>query len=189
MNSFENWFCGSSLWRYVTQQKLLPWLLSGCELGAHVLEIGAGPGAATGELLRHATRVTSLDYLPRYAARLAARHQNGNAAAVCGDVASLPFADRTFSAAIAILALHHLRSSELQDYAFAEIYRVFRPGGVFVAFEITDSWMHRVGHFRSTFVPVAPASAASRLRAAGFSNVAVDFHRGGFRILAVRADA
>jgi ubiquinone/menaquinone biosynthesis C-methylase UbiE len=188
MNSFENWFCSSLLWRYVTQQKLLPRLLADCELGEHVLEIGAGPGAATPELLRRAARVTSLDYEQRFAASLAARHKNGNSSVLRGDAASLPFSDRTFSAAIAILTLHHLRSRELQGHAFAEIYRVLRPGGVFLAFEISDRWTHRVGHIRSTFVPVPPETVSLRLNAAGLIKVAVDFQRGGFRIRAVRPD-
>jgi ubiquinone/menaquinone biosynthesis C-methylase UbiE len=83
--------------------------------------------------------------------------------------------------------LHHLRSNELQDRAFAEIRRVLRPGGIFLAFEIPDMWLHRIGHIRSTFVPVAPASAKARLTGAGFSRVNVDFRHGGFRIQALRA--
>ena len=83
--------------------------------------------------------------------------------------------------------LHHLRSNELQDRAFAEAWRVLRPGGVFLAFEIQDGWLHRLGHIRSTFVPVAPATAFARLTAAGFSKVTVDIQRGGYRIRALRA--
>src|SRR5216683_2925848 len=135
MNRFETWFCGSPFWRYVTRRQLLPWILQSSELGEHLLELGAGPGAATEELGRLATRVTSLEY----------------------------------------------------DHAFAEIARVLRPGGVFLAFEIQDSWLHRVGHIQSTFVPVTPASAFARLITAGFSKVTVDFRRGGFRIRALRA--
>ena len=113
---------------------------------------------------------------------------NGSSSAVIqADAAALPFADKTFSSAIAILMLHHLRSKELQDRAFAEILRVLRPGGVFLAFEIQDGWLHRVGHVKSTFVPLIPASAFARLTAAGFSKVTVDFRSGGFRIRALRA--
>ena len=41
MNRFENWFCASSLWRFFTERKLLPWILSGYPLGDHVL-VGTG---------------------------------------------------------------------------------------------------------------------------------------------------
>jgi SAM-dependent methyltransferase len=187
MNAFETWFCASPFWRYVTRRQLLPWILQGSELGEHVLELGAGPGAATEELGQLATRVTSLEYDHAVAAKLGARASGGNATVIQGDAATLPFSNGAFSSAIAILMLHHLRSNELQDRAFAEIWRVLRPGGVFLAFEIQDGWLHRVGHIRSTFMPVTPASAIARLTAAGFSEVTVDFRRGGFRIRALRA--
>ena len=187
MNAYETWFCGTRFWRWVTRWQLLPWILQGSELGEHVLELGAGLGATTDELARLAPRVTSLEYDHAFAAKLGARSNALNGAVIQGDAATLPFADRTFSSAIAILMLHHLRSNELQDRAFAEIRRVLRPGGVFLAFEIQDGWLHRVGHIKSTFVPVMPASANGRLTAAGFSKVTVDLRQGGFRIRALRA--
>lgn len=186
MNRFENWFCASSVWRYITREHLLPWFVAGSELGDHVLEVGAGFGAATEELRRRSARVTSLEYDHDSAARLGAKRQDGSAGVLQGDAAALPFARETFSAAVAILVLHHLRSGELQDRTFAEIYRVLRPGGVFLAFEIQDRWLQRVGHFRSTFTPVAPAGAIARLTAAGFSRVKVDFRGTAFRIRGLR---
>jgi ubiquinone/menaquinone biosynthesis C-methylase UbiE len=186
MNRFETWFCGSPFWRHVTQRQLLPWLLEGSNLGAHVLELGPGPGAATKELSRHAARVTSLEYDHAFAANLAARVVGSNTSVIQGDAASLPFPDKTFSSAIAILMLHHLRSKELQDRAFAEVFRVLRPGGVFLALDIQDGWLHRGVHIRSTFVPVAPATVSARLTAVGFSSVTIALRRGGFRIRALR---
>jgi SAM-dependent methyltransferase len=187
MNQYETWLCGTRVWRWVTRRQLLPWILQGSELGGHVLELGAGLGAATEELARLAGRVTSLEYDHTFAAKLGARVNGSNAAVIQGDAATLPFAAGTFSSAVAILMLHHLRSNELQDLAFAEICRTLQPGGVFLAFEIQDGWLHRVGHIRSTFVPVKPASTFARLTAVGFSKVTVDIQRGGFRIRALRA--
>src|ERR1041385_5071958 len=151
MNRFENWFCGSSLWRFFTERKLLPWVLSGYALGDHVLEVGAGPGATTDELLRRAGRVTSLEYDQSFATKLAARHKSSRVTVVQGDAAVLPFPDHTFSSVIAVLVLHHLRSPEQQRSAFQEFHRVLRPGGMFFALEIRDGWLHRVGHIRTTF--------------------------------------
>jgi SAM-dependent methyltransferase len=186
MNAYETWFCGSWVWRWVTRRQLLPWFLQGSELGDHVLELGAGPGAATQELALRAARVTSLEFDHAFAAKLGARVSGSNAAVIQADAAELPFADATFSSAIAILTLHHLRSSGLQNRAFVEIARVLRPGGVFLAFEIQDSWLHRVAHIRSTFVPVDPRSAVARLKSAGFSQAAVNLWHGGFRIRSIR---
>src|SRR5258708_22073964 len=81
MNRFETWFCGSLFWRYVTRRQLLPWIRQGSELGEDVLELGAGPGAATEELGRLAARVTSLEYDHAFAAKLGAR-VNGSDATV-----------------------------------------------------------------------------------------------------------
>jgi SAM-dependent methyltransferase len=187
MNRLENWFCATPFWRHVTQRRLLPWMLSGAELGEHVLEIGAGLGAGTEELRRRAARVTSLEYDHKFAVGIAAQACGARGAVLQGDAAALPFADRRFSSAIAVLVLHHLRSGELQNRAFSEIWRVLRPGGFFFAFEIQDGWLQRAIHKNSTFVPVQPASVLARLTAAGFSRVTVDFRRGGFRLRAMRA--
>ncbi len=187
MNRFENWVCASSFWRRMTQKQLLPWLLTGTDMGDHVLEIGAGPGAATEELRKRARRVTSLDYSHAFAAGIVHRCQSKNGAVLQGDASTLPFPEKTFSSAIAILVLHHLRSRELQERAFAEVFRVLRPGGVFLALDIQDGWLNRMSHFRSTFVPVAAASAPARLAAAGFSNVSISFfRRGAYRLRALR---
>jgi ubiquinone/menaquinone biosynthesis C-methylase UbiE len=184
MNSFENWFCASGLWRYLTERRWLPWALEGADLGEHVLEVGAGPGVATAELTRRARSVTSLEYSHDFCTKLRARVDD--ARVVQGDASVLPFASQTFSSAIAVLVLHHLRSSEAQDRAFAEIFRVLKEGGVFVALEIQDGWLTRVAHFRSTFVPVTTDRLNSRLRAAGFSAVSVNNERGAIRIRAER---
>jgi ubiquinone/menaquinone biosynthesis C-methylase UbiE len=184
MNSFENWFCASGLWRYVTERKWLPWVLERTELGEHVLEVGAGPGAATAELARRARSVTSLEYSHDFCVRLQAKVDA--ASVVQGDASILPFPSQTFTSAIAVLVLHHLRSSYAQDRAFAEIFRVLKPGGVLVALEIQDAWLTRVAHFRSTFVPVSTDGLNSRLRAAGFSNVDVNNRSGAIRIRAER---
>jgi len=156
-------------------------------VGDHVLEIGAGYGAATGHLLKLAPRVTSLEYDARLLAKLAAKHQCVELTTVCGDAAALPFADQSFSSVVAILVLHHLKSRELQDRALAEVHRVLRPGGSFFMFEINDGWIHRAAHFKSTFTPVTPGSAFARLTKVGFSKVSVDFRSGGYRVMARRA--
>jgi ubiquinone/menaquinone biosynthesis C-methylase UbiE len=185
MNALENWYCSTSFWRWMTRARLLPWLIDRAELGEHLLEIGAGPGAATAELRTRVRHVTSLEYDHVAVVRLAQRNGTG-AGVVQGDAAALPFADRTFSSAVAILVLHHLRSSELQDRTFAEVHRVLQPGGRFFAFEISDGWFNRFIHINSVFVPVPPDTLAVRLTAAGFAGITLDPRPGGFRFTASR---
>jgi len=187
MNSLEHFFCSTSLWRGMTRRYLLPWMLDGAPLGDHVLEIGAGYGAATAELLKRAPQVTSLEYDPHLLEKLQAAHRDPRLTSLHGDATSLPFSDASFSSVIAILVLHHLKSRELQDRAMAEAHRVLRPGGSFFAVEISDGWWHRLIHYKSGFVPVSPASAFARLSGAGFSKVSVDFRSGGFRLRARKA--
>ena len=187
MNGLEHFLCSSSLWRYASQRRVLPWVLSGARLGEHVLEIGAGYGAATSYLGERVERVTSLEYDTHALSKL--RQKNSkvlNNTGVCGDASRLPFDDQSFTSAVCILVLHHLKSTELQDRAFEQAFRVLRAGGVFLAFEINDSWIHHLGHIGSTFTPVDPGSVSARLRKAGFSRVSVDIGTGGFRISAMR---
>ena len=169
----------------MTRERLLPWLLGRADLGDRVLEIGAGAGAATAELRKRASHVVSLEYDSLLVTRLAQRNGNG-AGIVQGDAASLPFADCTFSSAVAVLALHHLRSSEQQDRAFAEVHRVLQPGGHFFVFEIPDGWFNRFIHTNSTFVPIQPNALAVRLTTAGFVDVVLDRRPGGFSFRASR---
>ena len=187
MNAFENWFCGSGVWRWVTRRQVLPWVVADSQLGDHLLELGAGPGAATAELRRRVPRVTTLDYDRKFAAALHRRNAGDGVGVLQADAAALPFPDRTFSSAISLLMLHHLTSRELQDRALSEILRVLRPGGVFLALEIQDGWFQRAGHIRSTFLPIAPAGSNARLTAAGFWRVTVDFRGSAFRLRAIRA--
>jgi len=187
VNRLENWFCSTGYWRRVTQERVLPWIIAGVPLGDHVLEIGAGPGAATQELRRLAPQVTSLEWSHAFAANLAAQDRDGKGSVLQGDASALPFANESFSSAFAVLVLHHLRSSDQQDRAFCEIYRVLRPGGVFLAGEIPDGWLQRAIHWKSTFIPVPPASIPARLGGAGFSRVTLISRRGGFGFQAFKS--
>jgi SAM-dependent methyltransferase len=185
MNAAEHFFCSSSLWRYLSAHKVLPWVLSGATLGDQLLEIGAGYGPATAYLNNRVSSLTSLEYDHDSALKLKLQ-TDGTSATVCGDASRLPFARQTFSSAVAILILHHLESPQLQDQMFAEVFRVLRPGGTFLALEIPDRWFHRVGHIHSTFIPIAPSSVSQRLSSAGFSKVTVDARTAAFRFSATR---
>ena len=188
MNRLETWFCATTFWSNVTRERLLPRLLDGQDFGTRVLELGAGSGAATPELLRRFPSVTSLEYSAAGPRKMPAiPSQVRTARMVRGDAAQLPFADGSFTCAIAILMLHHLHSPELQDSAFAEIRRVLQPRGIFLAFEIRDGWLQRLIHTHSTFVPVNASTVNARLNAAGFARASVDFMRGAFLLRARRA--
>jgi len=186
MNALENWYCSTSFWRWMTLERLLPFVLGHAELGDHLLELGSGPGAGTPALRNRARRVTSLDYDHAFTVQLTRSNASAPSSVVQADAAALPFADRTFSSAVAILVLHHLHSTGQQDRAFAEIQRVLKPGGRLFVFEIENGWFHRLIHTNSTFTPLDPATLPARLTAAGFTNITRDRRPGGFRLRASR---
>src|SRR5262249_45776837 len=126
-----------------------------------------------------------------FATNLAARFRDSDlspqaTSVLQGDAAALPFSSASFSTVTAVLMLHHLRSPDLQARAFCEIHRVLRPGGVFVLFEILDSWFNRIIHYKSTFVPISPDSMAAQLNGLGFSQIILDRRNGAFRLHAIR---
>lgn len=90
-----------------------------------VLDLGAGPGAVTAELVRRAGGpVIAVD---REAAGLPA----AGAPAVCADAARLPFADGTFDLIFCQFALLWMPLEAALD----EITRLLQPGGALAALE------------------------------------------------------
>ena len=156
------------------QSDLLPWLESTIELGDDVLEIGPGPGLTT-DLLRHRTAaVTAVEIDADLAADLKARLAGTNVEVIWGDGTELALPDDRFSAATCFAMLHHVPSAAAQDQLFAELHRVLRPGGGFVATDSLDTERIRQAHIDDTYVPVDPATLESRLLAAGFADIKLE---------------
>jgi hypothetical protein len=61
---------------------------------------------------------------------------------------------------------------------------VLAPGGVFAGTDSQPSWRFRLIHLADTCNPVDPGSLASRLSAAGFSQIEVGTSRGAVRFVA-----
>src|SRR5687768_16219568 len=98
--------------------------------GGAVLDVGTGPGVLLVELAarRPDLRLPGVD---RSADMIAAaarnlRHLGDRASARVGDVASLPFPDRSFDLIVSSLSLHHWEHPEA---AVPELARILRPGG------------------------------------------------------------
>jgi SAM-dependent methyltransferase len=181
VNGMHHWLCQSRLWRRTVQAHFLPWVLQEVKPSDYLLELGPGPGVTTDLLRGNVKRLTAIEIDGPLARDLAARLAGTNVTVVAGDAARLPFAHGCFSSAVCFTMLHHVLSRELQDTLFREVRRVLKPDGIFTGVDIGPSFGMRLVHWCQPFVPVAPASLAVRLRAAGFKDVAVETGRWVFR--------
>ncbi|PIE79554.1 MAG: hypothetical protein CSA11_11740 [Chloroflexi bacterium] len=92
-----------------------------------ILDLGAGYGAVTGELVRRGGGfVAALDRVDTSASLVT------TAPFLCGDALSLPFADSSFDLIFCQCVLMWVTQAVP---VASEIYRVLEPGGVFVALE------------------------------------------------------
>src|SRR6202158_2293686 len=95
--------------------------------GAHIAELGCGPGWYAAHLHDLGFRVVALDLAAAMLAE-AARRAPG-VARVRADLAACPFADRSFDAAWASAAYQHVPLREL-PLALARLHLALRPGAV-----------------------------------------------------------
>jgi len=98
--------------------------------GARVLEVGCGPGRVSIRLARqYGLDVTGLDLDPAMIERARANADRAGderrPSFLVGDVASLPFPDRSFDLVVSTLSMHHWADPAA---GLAEIGRVLRSG-------------------------------------------------------------
>lgn len=186
MNRLHRWYCRSSFWKQRVEQDILPWSLSGVDLGNEVLEVGPGLGLTTDWLRHQCENIACLEIDPILAGSLRHRMANTNVSVQCGDATAMPFPDQAFSGVVSFTMLHHTPSPALQDRLFAEAYRVLRPGGTFAGTDSMKSILMRIFHICDTMVLVDPRTLPARLEAVGFKGVKIAIGAGRFRFLAHR---
>lgn len=186
MNRFHRWYCQSSQWKRKLDQTILPWALSGIELGDEVLEVGPGPGLTTDWLRLLSKQITCIETDFALARSLSRRMANSNVIVRCADATAMPFPDGVFSSVVCFTALHHVPSRILQNRLFTEVFRALKPGGIFAGTDSMQSRLVRLIHIRDTMVLVDPTQLPSRLESAGFSGATVEIGTGRFRFFAHR---
>ena len=186
MNRVHRWYCRSSFWKKILNVGIVPWTLKGLDLGENVLEVGPGPGLTTDILHGQVGQLTSIEIDPKLADSLKRRLAGANVTVIEGDATQMPFADRSFTGVVSFTMLHHVPSPELQDRLLAEVYRVLKPGGIFVGTDSTWSIAFQLFHLFDTMVVVEPGAFGKRLEAVGFGDVEVEVARRAFRFRAKR---
>lgn len=129
---------------------------AGVEAGSSALDVGCGPGALTGELVRRlgAGSVAAFDPSPSFVEVCGARHPGVDVR--LGRAEAIPFADRSFDLALSQLVLHFVTEPER---AAAELRRVVRPGGTIAAcvWDFAEG-MAMLRHFWDAAVAVDPSA-------------------------------
>ena len=98
--------------------------------GAKVVDLGCGSGVFTDALRRRGYRCTGVDLSPKLIA--IARQKYPEIEFIEGDVEGLPFPEASFDAVLLSGLVHHLPDA---SRCAAEVFRILRPGGTFVAFD------------------------------------------------------
>jgi SAM-dependent methyltransferase len=176
--------CASPEWATFVAEELLPWALTGAELGDDVLEVGAGPGMTTDVLRGRVARLTAVEVDVALADALRTRLAGSNVDVVHADGTLLPFDRGRFDTATCFTMLHHVPTPSQQDRLLAEVHRVLRPGGLLVGTDSSASDSLAELHVGDTYVPVDPDTFPARLAGAGFVDVVVESLEGRFRFLA-----
>lgn len=101
--------------------------------GKKVLDIGCGTGRSIGDLKKIGAEVVAADISEEMLKR--AKKKFSDIETVLADICDLPFENESFDAVIAMFLIVHLRNL---DEAFSEVYRVIKPGGVFILSNINQ---------------------------------------------------
>jgi SAM-dependent methyltransferase len=143
--------------------------------GARVADLGCGSGVFTNLLRQRGYDVVGLDISPKLVAL--GRTKYPGLELIEGDVEALPFADATLDGVLLSGLVHHLPDP---SRCAAEVFRVLRPGGRFVAFDPNrlNPFMYLYRDRSSPFYsakgvtenerPVLPGAVAAVFRQAGF---------------------
>ncbi len=104
--------------------------LSGLPSGMRVVDLGCGSGVFTNLLRKRGYRCTGVDLSPNMIAIAQAKFSDIEFH--IGDIESLPFTDASFDGVLLSGVLHHFPD---RSRCAAEVFRILRPGGKFVAFD------------------------------------------------------
>jgi ubiquinone/menaquinone biosynthesis C-methylase UbiE len=124
-----------------------------------VIDCGMGPGRLLVELERRGWSVAGVDVSGEMVARARERVPKAADQLLQASVESLPFASESFDAAVSTGVLEYVDDVPC---ALAEVVRVLRPGGLFVASMPNSRALHTVWRHRILYPAVRAAKARFR---------------------------
>jgi ubiquinone/menaquinone biosynthesis C-methylase UbiE len=140
MSTPLQWLSTRRPYQLIVRTTVLPWVLQGARLEGRLLEIGAGSGAMTAQLLaaQPGLRAVATDFDPQMvaAARKNLAGFGDRAETRQADATALPFPDGQFDIVLSCGMLHHIGDWRA---ALSEVARVLRPGGRLIGYDITAS--------------------------------------------------
>lgn len=173
MSWIERSFCQSSWWTPMSR-RMLSWAIADQHLRGTVLEIGCGNGNMAKQITQEAPGIaltaTDIDPLMIVEAR---KNLPQSIPVRAADATALPFEAESFDNVISLLMLHHVIEWES---ALEEAFRVLRPGGKLIGYDLTKSIMSSFLHTldRSPFRMVSPEDFVSKCKEAGFKSVKLE---------------
>ncbi|HEX8867475.1 MAG TPA: class I SAM-dependent methyltransferase [Lentzea sp.] len=113
-----------------TRRRIFGRLVELAEVGAgdEVLDVGCGPGYLTSLAAQAGARAVGVDVAPEMVAEATRKRAGGNCTFALGEAQSLELPDESFDVVLSSLAIHHI-PEDARAQAFAEMFRVLRPGG------------------------------------------------------------
>jgi len=170
--------CATPEWAEHMERDVLEPVTAGVDLGADMLELGPGPGAATHWLRHRVERLVALELDSESGARLADELAGSNVTVEIGGSTDVPFPDESFDSVACFTMLHHVPTQQEQFATLREAFRVLRAGGVLVGADSLASQGLHDFHEGDTYNPIDPARLLVFLQAAGFGHVMVSAGEG-----------
>ena len=136
---------GADIWTLHDYREVIEPFVSRLPAGSLVLDLGSGRGRMDFLLAREGVKVIGLDYVPQIIEKnnMAVKMEGleNSLRFKVGDVLDVPFTDSSFDAVLDIGTLHHLKTSEWEEY-ISEIARITKPDGLVLLIELSKSNAH-----------------------------------------------
>jgi ubiquinone/menaquinone biosynthesis C-methylase UbiE len=146
--------------------------LTGATAGEDVVDVGCGPGVACRLAATAGMTVTGVDPAPVMLRVARALDRRGRVSWLAGSAEDLPLPAATADVLWMLSTVHHVPDVEL---ALAEVRRVLRPGGRFLAVE-RQAERGATGLASHGWLPEQAEALADLARAAGLTDVEVAAH-------------